>query len=174
MVVPNGRTCQNLVAVAVPRDGHILASTDEQAAEQMCSAVSDAELKKIFGLPAKIGIMISKTKAPTTCEIEMQIATKTTLEAATLIVSVDRSSSWVQYKLPTTTNYDGRHAYVVAYGSAGNFSGIAVLQLAPSTGTKGVLGIQMIRATRAAEFPDVSQGLLTKYLAVLAGRVVGR
>lgn len=173
MVVPNGRTCQNFVPTAVPRDGHILASTDEQAARQMCSAVSDAELKKIFGLPAKIGIMTSKTKAPT-CEIEMEIATKTTLEAATLIVSIDRSSSWVQYKLPTTNNYNGRHAYVLAYGSAGDFSGLAVLQLAPSTGTKGVLGIQIIRATRAAEFPDVTQGLLTKYLAVLAGRVVGK
>ncbi len=172
MIVPTGRTCQNLIVTAVPPDGHILTSTDLDAVREMCSAVPETELKKIFGLPVKIGIMISKTKATPTCEIEMKVSSKTTLNESVLILSLDRASSWAEYKVPTTTTYAGRRAYVLAYGSAGNFSGFGVLQLAPSTGTKGVLGIQIVRATRAAEFPSVTAGLLRRYMDVLAGRVL--
>ena len=166
-----GRSCHDRIAVPVPSGGQLIRSDDTLQAEQLCSAVSDAKLKELIGIAPKLGIETAAGQ-PATCEIQMVVESSTQLEALIFIVNLDRAASFDRYKVPTTVTYAGHKSSVLAYPSDGVFDGFGVLSLNRSSAVNGVVGVQVLRATRKAENVDTTERLTQTYLGALAAALL--
>ncbi len=166
-----GRICHDRIAVPVPSGGQLIRSDDTLQAEQLCSAVSDAKLKALIGIAPKLGIETAAGQ-PATCEIQMVVESSTQLEALIFIVNLDRAASFDRYKVPTTVTYADHKSYVLAYPSDGVFDGFGVLSLNKSSAVNGVVGVQVLRATRKAENTDTTERLAQTYLGALAAALL--
>ena len=166
-----GRSCHDRIAVPVPSGGQLIRADDTLQAEQLCSAVSDAKLKALIGIAPKLGIETAAGQ-PATCEIQMVVESSSQLEALIFIVNLDRAASFDRYKVPTTVTYAGHKSYVLADPSDGVFDGFGVLSLNRSSAVNGVVGVQVLRATRKAENADTTQRLTQTYLGALAAALL--